>query len=164
MKEVIIYTDGSCLGNPGPGGWAAILTLPGTSHRREIAGGHRLTTNNRMEIMAAVEALSALKEACKVRLVTDSRYLCDSIEKGWLKNWQAHNWVKKDKKPVLNVDLWKQMQTLLKRHQIRLEWIRGHQGHPENERCDELARAFAARENLPSDLFFEQEQNKKNLG
>lgn len=156
MKKVLIYTDGACLGNPGPGGWGAILRVPGTGHRKEIAGGFRLTTNNRMEITAALEALGALREPCTVELFTDSRYLCDAVEKGWLDNWQRSGFVRKGKRPVMNIDLWKRLIPLLAAHKVRFFWIRGHAGHPENERCDELATTLASRSELPVDTPYEQ--------
>lgn len=151
MRTVTVHTDGSCLGNPGPGGWAAVLRLEGSGHRREICGGFRLTTNNRMEILAVVEALGRLRETCAVELFTDSRYVCDSVTKRWLWGWQKKGWVKADKKPVLNVDLWQRLLPLLSAHEVRLHWLRGHAGHPENERCDALARAAAAQPDLPDD-------------
>lgn len=151
MQRVIIHTDGSCLGNPGPGGWAAVLALEGGTARRELSGGFRRTTNNRMEIMAVIAALEALKQPCAVELFTDSQYVRNAVEKGWLASWQKKNWVKADKKPVLNVDLWQRLVPLLERHQVRLHWLRGHAGHPENERCDELARACAGAADLPPD-------------
>lgn len=155
MKKVLIYTDGACSGNPGPGGWAAILHLAGTNYRKEICGGFRLTTNNRMEIIAALEALSLLKEACEVDLYTDSQYLSDAVEKGWLLNWQRRSFIKKHNKPVPNADLWKRLLPLLERHHTRMVWIRGHSGHPENERCDQLARVFTAQKDLPADIPYE---------
>lgn len=155
MKKVLIYTDGACSGNPGPGGWGAILHLADTMHKKEICGGFRLTTNNRMEIMAALEALSALKEECAVELYTDSRYLRDSVEKGWLYAWQKKNFIKKGDKPVPNADLWKRLLILLKRHQVQIIWLAGHSGHIENERCDELARICANQPDLPPDLPYE---------
>ncbi len=155
MKQVLIYTDGACLGNPGSGGWGAILQLKGTEIRREIAGGFRLTTNNRMEITAALEALAALKEPCQVELYTDSRYLCDSVEKGWLYNWQQKGFLKKNKEPVPNSDLWKRLLKLLQIHPTSLHWVPGHTGHPENERCDQMARMFAQKPDLPPDQPYE---------
>lgn len=141
MKEVMIATDGACLGNPGPGGWAAILRYGG--HERVLTGGAAMTTNNRMEVQAALEGLAALKEPCRVTLLTDSRYLSDAISKGWLRSWVERGWRGSDKKPVKNIDLWQTMLPLLERHQVRFEWVRGHNNHPENERCDALARAEA---------------------
>lgn len=158
MKKVIIYTDGACLGNPGPGGWAAILTLSGTAIRKELCGGFRKTTNNRMEILAAVEGLRALKKPCEVELYTDSRYLCDAVRKNWLANWQKNSWLKSDKKPVRNPDLWKKLLTHMGAHQIRFNWLRGHAGHVENERCDELAGMCARQKNLPPDEEYEREE------
>lgn len=155
MQKVLIYTDGSCLGNPGPGGWAAILALADASHRREIGGGFRLTTNNRMEILAAVRGLGALKYPCMVDLFTDSQYLRNAVEKDWLTAWQKRNWRKADKSAVLNVDLWQQLLPLLQTHHVELHWIRGHAGHEENERCDEIARSFASQVDLPVDEGFE---------
>ena len=140
---------GDLPGHPGRGGWAAILCLVGSTARRELVGGARLTTNNRMELGGVIAALSALREACEVDLYTDSKYVCDAGEKGWLAGWQKRNWIKSDKKPVLNVDLWKQLLPLLRTHKVTFHWLRGHAGHRENERCDELARAFAAGPDLP---------------
>ncbi|GFH63391.1 MAG: ribonuclease H [Candidatus Desulfovibrio kirbyi] len=151
MKHVIVHTDGSCLGNPGPGGWAAVLHLDATEHRKELTGGFTETTNNRMELVAVLEALGALTEPCAVDLYTDSQYVHNAVEKSWLAGWQAKNWTKSDKKPVKNVDLWQRLLPLLSRHSVRFHWLRGHAGHVENERCDALARACAARTDLPPD-------------
>ena len=155
MKQVVIFTDGSCLGNPGPGGWAAILILRGTTYRKEFRGGYRRTTNNRMEILAAIEALSALKEPCEVELFTDSQYLRDAVEKGWINSWRGKGWRRGRDKPLLNVDLWKRLAPLLERHNAVFRWTPGHEGQPENERCDALARACAASPNLPIDEGYE---------
>ncbi|MBO4299994.1 MAG: ribonuclease HI [Desulfovibrio sp.] len=151
MFKVIIHTDGSCLGNPGPGGWAAVLKQDGAERRKEFSGGYRLTTNNRMEILAVVEALRQLRTPCDVDLYTDSTYVCNSVEKGWLRSWQKKGWIKANKKPVPNVDLWERLLPLLEKHKVRMHWLRGHTGHPENERCDTLARTEAARSDLPPD-------------
>lgn len=151
MKQVDIYTDGSCLGNPGPGGWAAILRGRSTGQERELSGGYARTTNNRMEIMGVLEALKALKEPCLVELYSDSQYVCNAIQKGWLVGWRNNSWRKADKKPVKNRDLWEALFPLLKMHQVSLHWLRGHNGHPENERCDVLARTQASRRDLPED-------------
>ena len=151
-KRLQIYTDGSCLGNPGPGGWGAILRWSGNS--RELSGGFALTTNNRMEILAVVEALAALKEPCLAELYTDSQYVCNAVEQRWLANWQRNGWKTSAKKPVKNRDLWERLLCLLERHQVRFIWIRGHVGHPENERCDELARAVARGSSLHADPGF----------
>ena len=154
MHTVTIHTDGSCLGNPGPGGWAATLHLEGSDHSRELVGGFASTTNNRMEITAVLEGLAALREPCAVTVVTDSQYVCNAVNKGWLASWQRKNWVNSAKKPVKNVDLWQRLIPLLARHRVRCVWIRGHAGHPQNEHCDELARTFAARADLPRDPGF----------
>ncbi len=148
--SVIMHTDGSCLGNPGPGGWAALLTSG--RHTRRLFGGFAETTNNRMEIYAAIMGLEALTRPCQVDLHTDSRYLRDAVEKGWLTSWQKRGWKKADGKPAMNRDLWERLLPLLARHQVRFHWVRGHAGHPENEEVDRLARAEAARSGLPQDL------------
>lgn len=140
MKKVKIYTDGACSGNPGPGGWGAILKYGGKE--KELSGGEAQTTNNRMELTAVIKALSALREPCDVELVSDSKYVLDSIEKGWVYSWKRNNWVKSDKKPALNVDLWEQLLPLLETHKVSFKWIKGHAGHAENERCDRLAVAY----------------------
>ncbi len=140
MKNVEIFTDGACSGNPGPGGWGAVLRYNGKE--KELSGGERETTNNRMELTAAIMALRALKEPCKVTLTTDSKYLADGIEKGWAASWKKNGWKKADKKPALNVDLWEEILDLFSKHDISINWVKGHNGHPENERCDALAVAF----------------------
>lgn len=139
MKKVEIFTDGACSGNPGPGGWGAVLRYNGK--QKELSGAQKDTTNNRMEMIAVISALSALKEPCEVVLTTDSKYVCDSITKGWAKSWQKNNWIKSDKKPALNADLWEKMLELLEYHKVTFCWVKGHAGHPENERCDQLAVA-----------------------
>ena len=141
MKHVDIYTDGACRGNPGRGGWGAILVYGG--REKELSGGERQTTNNRMELMAAISALEALKEPCEVTLTSDSRYLVDGIEKGWAVGWRSRGWRKADKSPALNADLWERLLVLFERHRVKLVWVRGHVGHSYNERCDALATAFA---------------------
>ena len=138
MKTVTIYTDGACSGNPGPGGWGAILEWQG--HEKELSGGEAQTTNNRMELTAVLTALSLLKEPCTVELYSDSKYVVDAIDKGWLYGWQKKGWIKADKKPVLNVDLW-QLLPLLARHNVRLHWVKGHAENEKNNRCDQLAVA-----------------------
>jgi ribonuclease HI len=140
LKQVEIFTDGSCLGNPGPGGYGAILRYRG--NEKLFSAGYRLTTNNRMELMAAIVALEALKEQCIVILSTDSQYVRQGITQ-WIHNWKKRGWKTAEKKPVKNVDLWQRLDSALGQHQIRWEWVKGHAGHPENERCDELARAAA---------------------
>ncbi len=148
-EDVTIYTDGSCLGNPGPGGWCAILL--GGGQRKELFGGFRLTTNNRMELLAVIEALSALKKPCGVELWTDSQYVRNAIEKRWIVSWQKNGWKNAEKKPVKNQDLWLRLLPLLSIHQVRFHWLRGHSGHPENERCDQLAKSAAQGRGLPAD-------------
>ncbi len=143
MKQVNVYTDGACSGNPGPGGWGAILEYKGT--RKELSGGEAQTTNNRMEMTAVLRALEALKEPCRVVLCSDSKYVIDALSKGWAKKWRANGWKRGDKKPALNPDLWEQLLNACERHEIEYQWIKGHTGHPENERCDELAVEQAAR-------------------
>ena len=139
MKQVTIYTDGACSGNPGPGGWGAILMYG--AHKRELSGGEADTTNNRMELTAVIRALSLLKEPCIVELWSDSKYVIDGLSKGWAKGWKAKGWVKSDKKPALNPDLWEQALEQEARHKLTYVWVKGHAGHPENERCDQLAVA-----------------------
>ena len=139
MKTVTIYTDGACSGNPGPGGWGAILEYNGTE--KEISGGAAETTNNRMELTAVIEALALLKEPCAVELYSDSKYVIDALEKGWVYGWKKKGWVKADKKPAQNVDLWERLLPLTARHQLRYHWVKGHAENEKNERCDRLAVA-----------------------
>ena len=139
MKTVTIYTDGACSGNPGPGGWGAILMYG--QHKRELSGGEANTTNNRMELTAVIQALSLLKEPCVVDLWSDSKYVIDGLEKGWAKGWKRRGWKKADGSPALNPDLWAQALEQEARHKITYVWVKGHAGHPENERCDQLAVA-----------------------
>lgn len=137
MKKVEIYTDGACSGNPGKGGWAAVLVYKGKE--KEISGGSGDTTNNRMELTAVIEALKQLREPCSVELTTDSKYVCDAVNKGWLYSWKKNGWEKSDRKPALNVDLWEELLPLLEKHNVNFNWVKGHNGHPYNERCDRLA-------------------------
>ena len=139
MKTVTLYTDGACSGNPGPGGWGAILEYMG--HRREMSGGEGETTNNRMELTAVIKGLMALKEPCVVELYSDSKYVIDGLSKGWAVSWRSRGWVKADKKPALNPDLWEQLLALTEKHQMRYHWVKGHAENPDNNRCDELAVA-----------------------
>ena len=132
-----MFTDGACSGNPGPGGYGTILRYKG--HEKELSGGEANTTNNRMELTAVIVGLEALKEPCKVTLTTDSKYVSDAITKGWAESWQQNGWRKADKKPALNVDLWEKLLLLIKKHEVEIIWVKGHEGHPENERCDKLA-------------------------
>jgi ribonuclease HI len=138
MPEVEIFTDGACSGNPGPGGWGAVLRHGGVE--KELSGGEAATTNNRMELMAAIAGLEALKRPCRVKLYTDSQYLRDGITR-WLPAWKARGWRTADKKPVKNIDLWQRLEAAAAVHEIDWHWVRGHAGHPENERADVLARA-----------------------
>lgn len=146
MKKVQLITDGSCLGNPGRGGWAAILRYG--RHRREISGAEAHTTNNRMELTAAIRALEALKEPCEVEVVTDSQYLKNGVE-SWLSRWKRNGWKTSEKKPVLNQDLWQALDEQLSRHRTRWVWTKGHASHEDNNRCDELARNAAAGQEGP---------------
>ena len=139
MKTVTIYTDGACSGNPGPGGWGAILMYG--PHKKELSGGEAQTTNNRMELTGVITALEALKEPCAVELYSDSKYVIDALEKGWAKGWRARGWVKGDKKPALNPDLWARLLELCEYHTVNLHWVKGHASNPYNNRCDELAVA-----------------------
>lgn len=139
MKEVILYTDGACSGNPGPGGWGSILMFG--AHRRELSGGAPDSTNNRMELTAVIEGLRALKEPCAVALYSDSKYIIDAIEKGWAKGWRSRGWIKADKKPALNSDLWAVLLELCDYHTLSLHWVKGHSSNANNNRCDELAVA-----------------------
>lgn len=136
-KIIEIFTDGACSGNPGPGGWAAVLRYGEVE--KELSGGEETTTNNRMELTACIEALSALKESCIVKLTTDSQYVVNGIEKGWAASWRENGWRKGDKKPALNPDLWEKLLNLCETHEVEFNWIKGHNGHKENERCDFLA-------------------------
>lgn len=137
MKNVEIYTDGACSGNPGKGGWGAVLVY--NKIEKEICGGSPDTTNNRMELTAVIEALRLLKEPCAVLLTTDSKYVCDAVSKGWVYSWKKNGWKKADKKPALNVDLWEELLPLLDKHSVTFNWVKGHNGHPYNKRCDSLA-------------------------
>ena len=137
MRTVTIYTDGACSGNPGPGGWGAILSYKGTE--KELSGGAARTTNNRMELTAVIEALRLLKEPCVVELYSDSKYVIDALEKGWAKGWRARGWVKADKKPALNPDLWQRLLLLSETHRLHCHWVKGHAANEKNNRCDQQA-------------------------
>ncbi len=152
-QEVTIYTDGACLGNPGPGGYGVVLLY--NRHRKELSGGFHLTTNNRMELLAAIVGLQALKTPCRVQLYTDSQYLVNAITKGWARRWQANGWRRNKEDKALNPDLWARLLELCARHQVTFHWIRGHAADPENNRCDALAKQAAAGENLPPDEGYE---------
>jgi ribonuclease HI len=153
LKDVTIYTDGSCIKNPGIGGYGIVLKYK--KHRKELSGGFRLTTNNRMEILAAIIGLRALKEKCRVKLYTDSQYLVNSIMKGWAKKWQQNNWKRNAKEPAKNPDLWEELLTLCNHHQVEFHWVRGHSGNRENERCDFLAFNATKQPNLSIDSGYE---------
>lgn len=137
MKQIEIYTDGACSGNPGPGGWGAVLVYNGKE--KELSGSEKNTTNNRMELTAVIMALNALNQPCEVKLTTDSKYVCDAINKGWVYSWRKNDWKKSDKKPALNVDLWEELLSLLEKHEVEFIWVKGHNGHKYNEICDALA-------------------------
>lgn len=149
LKQVVIYTDGACSGNPGPGGYGVVMLCNG--HRRELSGGFRLTTNNRMEMLAVIEALRALKDRCAVKLHSDSRYVIDAIQQGWAERWRANGWMRNKKEKAVNPDLWAQLLDLCAQHQVELVWVRGHAGNVENECCDRLAVAASLQPNLPVD-------------
>ena len=139
MKEVTVFTDGACSGNPGPGGWGAILRFG--AYEKELSGGEASTTNNRMELSAVIAGLSALKEPCSVTVVTDSKYVYDGMTKGWAEGWRRRGWRRADGSPALNSDLWERLLDLAAEHDVSFCWVKGHSGHPENERCDRLAVA-----------------------
>jgi ribonuclease HI len=149
VKYVTIYTDGACIGNPGPGGYGIVLLYQG--HRRELSGGYRKTTNNRMEIMAAIVGLESLKEKCKVTLYSDSEYLVKAVSKGWVQRWQANGWKRNKREKALNPDLWERLLRLCEHHEVQFGWVKGHAGTPENIRCDELAMQAAQQPNSPAD-------------
>jgi ribonuclease HI len=159
LSSVTIYTDGACIPNPGPGGYAAILIAG--SKRKEITGGRRLTTNNRMEILAAIVALEALKWPCHVTLFSDSRYLVDTMMKGWAQRWRANGWKRNRKEPAVNTDLWERLLDICEKHEVAFVWVQGHAGDPENERCDLLAVAAAGIEGLPADIGYEKQVTRE---
>ena len=149
LKKVDIYTDGGALGNPGRGGYAAILVHGG--HKKEISGGYQHTTNNRMEMTACIKALEMLKYPCKITLYSDSKYLVDGVTKGWAKRWRSNGWKRNKKDMAENIDLWQKLLELIEPHDIEFQWVKGHSGHPENERCDELVKLAAGQDSLPED-------------
>ena len=155
LKEIIIYTDGACSGNPGPGGYGCVLRYD--ENRRELSGGFRKTTNNRMEIIAAVKGLETLKYPCRVELYSDSKYLVNAIEKGWAKRWKANNWMRTKTEQAKNPDLWEKMLNLCEIHQIKFIWVKGHASNEENNRCDELAVGATTSSELPIDTGYEDE-------
>lgn len=155
MKEVALYTDGACSGNPGPGGFGVVLLFGG--RRKELCGGYRRTTNNRMELLAVIRGLEVLKERCSVTLYSDSRYVVDALTKGWARRWQANGWRRNRKgEPAVNPDLWARLLELCDRHEMRYRWVKGHAGDVENERCDALSTAALARPDLPVDEQYER--------
>ena len=156
MKKIEIFTDGGAKGNPGPGGYGVVLRYG--EHSRELSAGFRRTTNNRMELLAAIAGLRALKEPCEVQLFSDSRYLVDGVEKGWALRWRANGW-KRNKKgePAQNADLWAELLAQLARHKVKLSWVQGHAGHPENERCDALVHQAATSGDLAIDQGYEKQ-------
>ncbi len=152
-RDVAIYTDGACIGNPGPGGYGVVLLFG--ENRKELSGGFLRTTNNRMEVLAAIEGLKLLNEKCSVTLYSDSRYLVEAMEKGWASRWKKKGWRRNKKEKALNPDLWDALLGLCEYHAVRFEWVKGHSGNPENERCDQLATAAASEPNLPRDTGYE---------
>ena len=148
-SDVIIYTDGACIGNPGPGGYGAVLLSE--ENRKELSGGYAETTNNRMELMAAIVGLEALERPCDVILYSDSKYLVDAIEKGWARKWKANSWMRNRRERAINPDLWERLLSLTEKHNVAFKWVRGHAGVKENERCDQLATTAAKGGGLPAD-------------
>ena len=153
MKKVTIYTDGGCSGNPGPGGYGAVLLYG--EHRKEISGGFKKTTNNRMEIIACIAALEALKYKCDVTVYSDSKYIVDSIEKGWAKRWKMNGWKRNKKEKAKNTDLWERVLNLCEKHEVTFKWVKGHAGNRENERCDRLTKEARKSDILPKDNEYE---------
>jgi ribonuclease HI len=149
MKHVELFTDGACSGNPGPGGYGAILRYNG--HERELSAGYKQTTNNRMELLAVITGLESLKEKCRVTVYSDSKYIVDAVTQGWARRWRANRWMRNKKEAALNPDLWDRLLHLLEIHDVKFNWVRGHAGHAENERCDALAVAAAAGDDLLDD-------------
>ena len=154
LPQVTIFTDGAAKGNPGRGGFGSVLIARGGTARKELSGGFQRTTNNRMEILAAISALEALKHPCNVTLHSDSKYVIDTMTKGWIQSWKKNQWRKSDKQPVKNPDLWRRLDAAAAPHSIQWKWVKGHAGNKENERCDELANAAAYSKNLPEDEGF----------
>ncbi len=160
-NTVVIYTDGSAIGNPGPGGYGVVLRY--NHHYKELSGGFRLTTNNRMELMACIVGLQALKRPMQVKLHSDAKYVVDAIRNGWVKRWQANNWMRSKTEPVKNTDLWTELLVLCERHQVEFVWVPGHSGVPDNERCHELATVAAQQPDLPPDVAFEAQLQEGGL-
>ncbi len=160
IKNVVIYTDGGCIGNPGPGGYGVVLLSQG--RRKELSGGFRLTTNNRMELMGAIVGLEALTMPCEVTLYSDSKYVVDAMELGWAKRWQANGWRRNKKEKAVNPDLWQRLLEVCKKHEVRFQWVKGHAGNLENERCDYLANSTAMQKNLPEDKGYVPERRAED--
>jgi ribonuclease HI len=160
LDEVTIYTDGASSGNPGPGGYGTVLLC--RNHRKELSGGFKKTTNNRMELLAVITGLKALKHRCRVTIVSDSKYVVDAVEKKWIEKWKSFGWRRNQKEILINPDLWKQLGELLETHEVRFKWVPGHRGYRENERCDELAVAAAQKPHLPPDPGFEAQSSSSN--
>jgi len=160
-KQVVIYTDGACEGNPGPGGYGVVINHVG--RRKELSGGFRLTTNNRMEIYAAIKGLEELNEPCQVTLYSDSEYLVNAMTQGWVLRWRANHWKRNKREKALNVDLWERLLALCERHQVEFVWVKGHAGLRENERCDRLSLEALKRQNLPSDEGYEISRSEKQI-
>jgi ribonuclease HI len=156
LKHVTIYTDGGCLGNPGPGGYGVVLLFG--ARRKELSGGYRRTTNNRMELRAAIAGLGALKDRCKVTLYTDSQYMANAVMQGWARRWRANGWKRNKSDKALNPDLWQELLDLCDKHIVAFTWIKAHAGTPENERCDALSREVALQPDLPPDVIYEAQQ------
>lgn len=156
LKTIELFTDGACSGNPGPGGYGVVLKYKG--HAKGLSEGFLLTTNNRMEILAVIKGLEALNETCNVSVFSDSKYVIDAITKGWVYKWEANGWMRNKKDPAVNVDLWERLLVLLDEHNVEFHWVKGHAGHPENERCDRLAVAAAAGEDLAEDEGYTPEE------
>ncbi len=157
LPKILMYTDGSSIGNPGPGGYGVVM-IQG-AHRKELSGGYRRTTNNRMELMAVIEGLKALKTPGEVAVMTDSKYVADGINQGWAQRWRANQWKKNKREKALNPDLWEQLLDLCAQHRVSFTWVKGHAGHKENERCDRLAVQAASQPGLPPDLPYEQQDS-----
>jgi len=161
MKKISIYTDGGCSGNPGVGGYGCVLLCG--EHRKEISGGFKLTTNNRMELLACITALEALKYECEVTLYSDSKYVVDGIEKGWAEKWKINGWKRNKKDRAENPDLWRRLLELCQKHSVKFEWVKGHSGNIENERCDELANEAMLQDNLLEDIKYLEYKRKEEL-
>jgi ribonuclease HI len=154
LKNVVIYADGACIGNPGPGGYGVVLLYG--EHRRELSGGFRRTTNNRMEILAVIVGLRALKQTCSVTVHSDSEYVVNSMSRGWARRWQENGWMRTKKERAVNPDLWDELLELCDKHEVKFVWVKGHAGNRENERCDQLAQRAAQRKDLPPDEGYER--------